>query len=79
MTECLKRPSLVLKCMCFAMISTFNLIPLATGMTGQDIRKTRRFYQLVQLVVSCPSFPALEYMKLSHFEFLSEFLGNRYD
>ena len=31
---------LVLNCMCFTLISTFNLIPSATGMTGQNGRKT---------------------------------------
>ena len=78
-TGCFKRHNLVLKCMCFAMILTFNLIHLATGMTGWDGHKTQRLYRLIQLVVSCPSFLALKYRKLSHFVFLSEFLGNCYD
>ena len=30
----------MLKYVCFTMISTFNLTPSATGMTGQDSRKT---------------------------------------
>ena len=36
------------------MISTLNLTPSATGTTGQDGRKTLRFYRLVRLVASCP-------------------------
>ena len=79
MTGCFKRHDLILECMCFTIISTFNLIPSATGTTGQDGHKTRRLYRLVQLVVSCPSFLALKYKKLSYFVILFDFLGNRYD
>ena len=53
----------------FTIISTFNLIPLATGTTGQNGRKTQRLYRHVRLVVSCPSFLALKYRKFSHFVF----------
>ena len=79
MTGCFKRHDLILECMCFIIISTFNLIPSATGMTGRNGHKTQRLYQRVRLVVSCPSFLALKYRKFSHFVFLSELLGNRYD
>ena len=78
-TGCFKRPNLVLECMCFTMISTLNLIPSATGMTGRDGHKTQRLYRLVRLVISCPSFLALKYKELSHFVILSEFLSNCYD
>ena len=44
MTGCFKRHDLILECMCFTIISTFNLIPSATGMTGRDGRKTQRLY-----------------------------------
>ena len=57
----------MLNYVCFTLISTFNLTPLATGMTGQDGRKTLRFYQLVRLVTSCPSLLVLEYKEISHF------------
>ena len=72
---CFKRHDLILECMCFTIIFTFNLIPSATGTTGWNGRKTQRLYRCVQLVVSCPSF-------LAHFlifVFLSALLGNRYD
>ena len=46
------------------MISTFNLTPSATSMTGRDGRKTLRFYRLVQLVASCPSLLALKYREI---------------
>ena len=52
------------------MISTFNLTPSATGMTGRDGRKTLRFYQLVRLVASCPSLLALKYKKIVLFHAL---------
>ena len=60
-TGCFKILNSMLKYMCFTMISTFNLTPLATGLTGRDGCKTLRFYQLVQLVASCPSSLALKY------------------
>ena len=60
----------MLKYVCFTMISTFNLTPSATGMTGQDGRKTPRFYQLVQLVASCPSLLALKYKEIVLFHVL---------
>ena len=44
--------------MCFTVISTFNLIPSATGTTGRNGRKTYRFYRLIRLVASCPSLTA---------------------
>ena len=78
-TGCFKRHDLILECMCFTLISTFNLIPSATGTTGQNGRKTQRLYQRVRLVISCPSFLALKYRKFSCFVFLSELLGNCYD
>ena len=59
----------MLKYVCFTMISTFNLTPLATGTTGRDGRKTLRFYRLVRLVTSCPSLLALKYKELSYFVF----------
>ena len=52
------------------MISTFNLTPSATGTTGCDGRKTLRFYQLVQLVASCPSLVALKYQEIVLFRVL---------
>ena len=58
---CFKILSSMLKYVCFTMISTFNLTPLATDMTGRDSHKTLRFYRLVQLVASCPSLLALQY------------------
>ena len=61
MTRCFKILSSMLKYVCFTMISTFNLTPLATGTTGQDGLKTLRFYRLVRLVTSCPSLLALKY------------------
>ena len=54
----------MLKYVCFTMISTFNLTPSATGMTGRDGRKTLRFYQLVRLVASCPSLLVLKYKEI---------------
>ena len=39
MTGCSKMLYLVPECMCFTMISTLNLTPLATGTTGQNGRK----------------------------------------
>ena len=56
--------------MCFTMISTFNLTPSATGMTGQDGRKTLWFYRLVRLVGSCPSSLALKYKEIVLFHAL---------
>ena len=64
---------------CFTLISTFNLTPSATGTTGRDGRKTPRFYQLVQLVISCPSLLVLKYKEISHFVFWSVYFGNCYD
>ena len=52
------------------MISTFNLTPLATGMTGQDGHKTLRFYQLVRLVTSCLSLLVLKYKEIVLFRAL---------
>ena len=46
-TGCFKILSSMLRYVCFTMISTFNLTPSATGMTGRDGRKTPRFYRLV--------------------------------
>ena len=69
MTGCFKILSSMLKYVCFTMISTFNLTPLATGTTGRDGRKTLRFYRLVRLVASCPSLLALKYKELSYFVF----------
>ena len=57
----------MLKYMCFTLISTFNLTPSSTGMTGRDGRKTLGFYRLVQLVASCPSLLILKYKDISHF------------
>ena len=61
--------NLVLKYVCFTLISTFNLTPSATGTTGRDGRKTAMFYRLVQWVISCPSLLDLEYKEISHFVF----------
>ena len=72
MTGCFKRHDLILECVCFTLISSFNMIPLATSTTGQNGHKTQRLYRCIQLVVSCPSFIALKYRKFSHFVFLSE-------
>ena len=60
----------MLKYVCFTMISTFNLTPSATGMTGRDGRKTPRFYRLVRLVTSCPSLLALKYKEIVLFHVL---------
>ena len=60
----------MLKYVCFTMISTFNLTPSATGTTGQDGRKTLRFYRLIRLVVSCPSLLALKYKEIVLFRTL---------
>ena len=57
----------MLNYVCFTLISTFNLTPLATGMTGRDGRKTLSFYRLVRLVASCPSLLVLKYKEISHF------------
>ena len=54
----------MLKYVCFVMISTFNLTPSATGMTGWGSRKTPRFYRLIRLVASCPSLLALKYKEI---------------
>ena len=60
----------MLKYVCFTMISTFNLAPLATDTTGWDGRKTLRFYRLVRLVASCPSLLALKYKGIVLFRVL---------
>ena len=60
----------MLKYVCFTMISTFNLTPSATGMTGWDGHKTLRFYRLVRLVTSCPSLLALKYKEIVLFHVL---------
>ena len=60
----------MLNYVCFTLISTFNLTPLATGMTGWDGRKTLGFYQLVQLVASCPSLLFLKYKEIFSFRAL---------
>ena len=57
----------MLNYVCFTLISTFNLTPSATGMTGRDGRKTLRFYRLIRLVTSCPSLLVLKYKEMSHF------------
>ena len=59
-----------LKYVCFTLISTFNLTPSATGMTGRDGRKTPRFYQLIRLVTGCPSLLALKYEEIVLFHVL---------
>ena len=59
----------MLKYVCFTLISTFNLTPLATGTTGRDGRKTPRVYRLARLVISCPSLLVLKYKEISHFVF----------
>ena len=53
--------------MCFTMIYAFNLIPLATGTTGQNGHKTHRSYQLVRLVAWTPPFQALKCKKFPCF------------
>ena len=60
----------MLKYVCFTMISTFNLTPLATGLTGRDGRKTLRFYRLIRLVASCPSLLVLKYKEIILFPVL---------
>ena len=60
----------MLQYVCFTMISTFNLTSLATVTTGQDGRKTPRFYRLVRLVASCPSLLALKYKGIVLFHVL---------
>ena len=70
MTECFKVLNSMLKYVCFTVIFTFNLTPSATGMTGRDGCKTLRFYGLVRLVVSCPSFLALKYKEIVLFHVL---------
>ena len=64
MTRCFKILDSMLKYVCFTLISTFNLTPLATSMTGWDGRKTLRFYRLIRLVVSCPSLLVLKYKEI---------------
>ena len=78
-TRCFKLLNLMLKYVCFTLISTFNLTPSATGMTGRDGRKTLGFYRLVRLVASCPSLLVLKYKEFSHFVFRSVPFGNHYD
>ena len=56
----------MLNYVCFTLISPFNLTPSATGTTGQDGRKTLRFYRLIRLVASCPSLLALNYREIIH-------------
>ena len=63
-TGCFKILNSTLKYVCFTMISTFNLTPLASGMTGRDGRKTLRFYWLVWLVASCHSLLVLKYKEI---------------
>ena len=46
------------------MICAFNLIPLATGMTGWNGRKTLRFYQLLPISRLLSSFSVLKCKKL---------------
>ena len=60
----------MLNYVCFTLISTFNLTPLATGTTGQDGRKTLGFYQLVGLVASCSSLLVLNYKEIFSFRAL---------
>ena len=60
----------MLKYVCFTMISTFNLTPSTTGMTGWDSCKTPRFYRLIRLVTSCPSLLALKYKEIVLFRVL---------
>ena len=69
-TECFKILSSTSKYVCFTLISTFTLAPLATGTTGRVGRKTLGFYQLVQLVASCPSLLALKYKEIVLFRAL---------
>ena len=69
-TGCFKILNSTLKYVCFTMISTFNLTPSATGTTGQDSRKTPRFYRIVRLVASCPSLLALKYKEIVLFHVL---------
>ena len=64
MTECFKILNSMLKYVCFTMISTFNLTPSATGMTGWDGRKTLGFYRLIRLVASCPSLLVLKHKEI---------------
>ena len=70
MTGCFKILNSMMKYVCFTLISTFNLTPSATGMTGRDGRKTLRFYRLVRLVASCPSLLALKYKEIVLFRAL---------
>ena len=70
MTGCFKILNSTLKYVYFTMISTFNLTPSATGMTGWDSRKTLRFYRLVRLVTSCPSLLAPKYKEIVLFHAL---------
>ena len=70
MTRCFKILSSMLKYVCFTIISTFNLTPLATGTTGRDGHKTLGFYRLVRLVTSCPSLLALKYKEIVSFRAL---------
>ena len=60
------------QCMCFTVISTFNLILSATGMTGRNSRKTRGFTDSYDwsLVV-----PLLQLWNVLNFSFLSIYLS----
>ena len=69
-TGCFKILNSTLKYVCFTLISTFNLAPSATGMTGRDGRKTLWFYRLVRLVASCSSLLALKYKEIVLFRVL---------
>ena len=60
----------MLNYVCFTLISTFNLTPSATGMTGRDSHKTLGFYRLVRLVASCPSLLFLKYKDIFSFRAL---------
>ena len=60
----------MMKYLCFTLISTFDLTPLATRMTGRDGHKTLRFYRLIRLVASCPSLLALKYKEIVLFRAL---------
>ena len=71
MTGRFKIPSSMLEYVCFTMISTFNLTPLATGMTGRDGHKTLGFYRLVRLVASHPSLLVLKYKEIVLFHVLT--------
>ena len=72
MTGCFKSHYLFLECMCFTMISTFNLILSATGTTGQNGRKAQGFTNLYNwsLVVLL-----LQLWNVLNFSFVSIYLG----